>query len=377
MNSKGLPVRCEWRFGWLVALFAKVSGVLLSVCGVAAIYGAADTPKPLQIYFVDVEGGQSTLFVTPEGHSLLIDTGWPGNNGRDADRIVAAAKSAGVSKLDFVLLTHYHADHAGGVPQLADRIPIGAFIDHGENREQDSAGTRQIFDDYQKVLAAKNIKRIIAKPGDVLPITGLTATVVSADGAVIDKAFSGAGAPNGACNTPEQLPADPSENPRSLGTLITYEKLRILDLGDLTWDKERPLMCPANKLGSVDIFVVSHHGSATSDSTALVNGIAARVAIMDNAAAKGANPDAWLRVHGAAGLEDLWQLHSVPPRPFVLRAHMYFAGQNSAVYNVPDSYIANLSGPDGGNYLKVVAWNDGNFDVYNSRTNATKHYPAR
>lgn len=349
----------------------------LVLCAGVTICPAADAPKPLQIYFVDVEGGQSTLFVTPEGHSLLIDTGWPDNNGRDADRIVAAAKSAGISKIDFVLLTHYHADHSGGVPQLADRIPIGAFIDHGENREADSAGTRQIFEDYQKVLATKNIKRIIAKPGDVLPIQGMTATVVSADGVVIDKPLSGAGAANAACGITEQLPGDPSENQSSLGTMITYKKLRILDLGDLTWDKERPLMCPANKLGSVDIFVVSHHGSATSDSKALVNGIAARVAIMDNAAAKGANPDAWLRVHSAPGLADLWQLHSVPPRSMMLRAHMFFAGQASAVYNVADPFIANLSGPDGGNYLKVVAWNDGNFDVYNSRTNATKHYPAR
>jgi competence protein ComEC len=150
-----------------------------------------------------------------------------------------------------------------------------------------------------------------------------------------------------------------------------------LDLGDLTWDKEKLLMCPLNKLGSIDIFVVSHHGSASSDSTALVNGITARVAIMDNAAAKGANPGAWLRVHSAPGLEDLWQLHSVPQRSFVTRVHMYFGGQNSSVYNAPDAFIANPDGPDAGNYLKVVAWNDGNFDVVNSRTGAAKHYPAR
>ena len=338
---------------------------------------AADPPKPLQIYFIDVEGGQSTLFVTPDGESLLIDTGWFGNHGRDADRIVTAAKAAGISRLDFVLLTHYHADHAGGVPQLAERIPIGAFLDHGDNREQDSAGTRQMFADYQNVLARKHIRRISAKPGDVLPISGMNVTVVSADGVLLDKPLPGAGAPNPVCGVPETLPDDTSENIRSLGTLITYEKLRILDLGDLTWDKEKPLMCPANKLGHVDIFVVSHHGSSSSDSRALVDGIAARVAIMDNSDVKGNNPATWLRVHSAPGLEDLWQLHSVPQRSLAVRAHMYFAGQNSTVYNVPETFIANVAGPDAGNYLKVVAWNDGNFDVYNSRTNATKHYPAR
>src|SRR5213080_2156005 len=104
----------------------------------AAAAGAAPRPegeKALQIYFVDVEGGQATLFVTPEGNSLLVDTGWPGNDGRDADRIVAAAKLAGISKIDYLLVTHFHSDHVGGVPQLVARIPVGAFIDHGENRE--------------------------------------------------------------------------------------------------------------------------------------------------------------------------------------------------------------------------------------------------
>jgi competence protein ComEC len=357
--------------------FSKAAAVCLLLWNTAFFCAAADAPKPLQIYFVDVEGGQSTLFVTPEGHSLLIDTGWPGNNGRDEDRIVAAAKSAGISKIDFVLLTHYHADHSGGAPQLADRIPIGTFIDHGENREADSADTSKIFADYQNVLAAKKINRIIAKPGDVLPVSGLTVNVVSADGAVIQNPLASAGAPNPACNLNEQLPADPSENQRSLGTLITYERLRILDLGDLTWDKEHLLMCPINRLGHVDIFVVSHHGSATSDSTALVNAITARVAIMDNGGTKGANPAAWLRVHSAPGLEDLWQLHTAEPPSFGMRMHMWFTGQDSAVQNVGDPFIANLPGPDAGHYLKVVAWNDGNFDVYNSRTNATKHYPAR
>src|SRR2546425_7286502 len=117
------------------------------------------TPLPqarnaLQIYFIDVEGGQATLFVTPEGKSLLIDTGWPGNDGRDADRIVSAAKMAEIAMIDYVLITHFHDDHVGGAPQLAARIPVGTFIDHGENRETSSAGVQNVWQAYQKLLAA-------------------------------------------------------------------------------------------------------------------------------------------------------------------------------------------------------------------------------
>jgi len=319
--------------------------------------------KPLQIYFVDVEGGQATLFVTPAGHSLLIDTGWSGFGGRDADRIVAAAKNAGLKKIDLVLLTHYHRDHAGGVPQLASKIPIGAFLDHGENREPSDASTEQVWQEYLKVVAQQNLKRTTARPGDALPFEGIETKVISSDGAVIEHSLPGAGAANAACKTAAQPPADPSENPRSLGTLFTFGKLRILDLGDLTSDKEMLLMCPVNKLGPVDIYVVSHHGSVTSNSPLFLDGIAPRVAIMDNGAAKGGAPSSWDAVKKSPHLEDLWQLH--------------FSDEGGAAHNVADAFIANLSGPDAGSYLKLSAWADGRFEVFNSRTQATKRYAPR
>ena len=155
----------------------------VSVAG-GIFLGAAPAPvaqKPLQIYFVDVEGGQATLFVTPKGESLLIDTGWPGNNGRDANRIAAAAKNAGIQKIDFVLITHYHDDHVGGAPQLAAKIPVGTFIDHGENRETSDAGASRVFAAYQQLLSSGKYKHIIAKPGGVLPITGMQVRVVTAE----------------------------------------------------------------------------------------------------------------------------------------------------------------------------------------------------
>ena len=83
--------------------------------------------KSLEIYFIDTEGGQSTLIVAPSGQSLLIDTGYTNFSGRDADRILAAAKNAHVKHLDFVLITHHHSDHEGGVPNLLERFQVGRF----------------------------------------------------------------------------------------------------------------------------------------------------------------------------------------------------------------------------------------------------------
>ena len=321
----------------------------------------AEAQKPLQIYFVDVEGGQATLFVTPEGQSLLIDTGWPGNDGRDAGRIVAASKLAGISKIDYVLITHFHSDHVGGVPQLAARIPVGAFIDHGDNRETTNGPAVQGWQAYEQVLGTGKSKRITVRPGDVLPIQGMRVSVVSSDGALIDKPLTGAGAENAACKNSEQRPADQTENPRSLGTLVTFGKLRLLDLGDLTWDKEMELMCPRNKLGKIDVYIVSHHGWFQSSSPALVYGIDPRVAIMDNGAKKGGTPSAWDIIRASPRLEDLWQLH--------------FSEEGGTAHNSPDPFIANLQGPeDAANYLKLTASTDGSFEVFNSRTNNAKHY---
>src|ERR1700761_1264716 len=168
----------------------------------AALLPCHGATRDLRAYFIDVEGGQSTLFVTPTGQSLLIDTGWPGNEGRDADRILAATKDAGISKIDYVLLTHYHNDHSGGIPQLVDRIPVGTFIDHGDNIDiKPTAPTAQIYADYQKVLATGKYKHMVAHPGEVLPITGIKATVVSSDGNVIDHSLPGGGETNHYCNT--------------------------------------------------------------------------------------------------------------------------------------------------------------------------------
>jgi competence protein ComEC len=323
---------------------------------------AVPVAQELKVYFVDVEGGQATLFVTPEGQSLLIDTGWSGNHGRDADRIVAAAKDAGIAKIDYVLITHFHEDHVGGLPQLVGRIPVSTFIDHGDNREVGDAPTLQDWQAYQQLLATGKFKRLTLKPGDKLPVKGIDGAVISSDGALIGSPLPGAGQQNTSCKESEDRAGDQTENPRSLGTLLTFGKLRILDLGDLTWDKEMQLMCPVNKIGRVDVYIVSHHGWQQSGSPALVHGIAPRVAIMDNGAKKGGTPSTWDIIKSSPRLEDLWQLH--------------FSEEGGSAHNVAAEFIANPEGPDAGNYLKLTAMTDRSFDVFNSRTKNTKHYPA-
>jgi competence protein ComEC len=351
----------KWSRGrslWRGAANAATLG-LLAFSAMAQGPGQAAVTGQLHIYFIDVEGGQSTLFVTPDHHSLLIDTGWPGNGGRDAYRIAQAAKKAGISKIDFVLLTHYHVDHTGGVPQLLEKIPVGTFIDHGPNREPKDGPTEAAYEGYQKVLATGKYEHITAKVGDFLPIPWLKVKVVSADGVLIDKALHSGGQPNPYCESTEVRPADQTENARSIGVKIAFGKIRILDLGDLTWDKERPLVCPNNLLGRVDLLVVSHHGWNQSSSPALVDVIHPRVAVMDNGAKKGGSTPTVKTIREIPGLAAEYQLHY---------------SEEAGAGNPPAQYIANLQGPDTGYGIEVTADADGTLTVTNERTGAVQNY---
>jgi hypothetical protein len=235
-------------------------------------------------------------------------------------------------------------------------------IDHGDNLSPAEVITEPIYAAYMGLVASGKVKRLSLRPGDQVPMPELDATVVSSAGEVIEQALPGAGQPNPYCDGAQTKPSGQIENPRSLGVRIVFGKLRILDLGDLTVEKEALLMCPANKLGRVEILVVSHHGTATSSSAALVHAIAPRVAIMDNGGRKGGSASVWQTIEASPGLEDLWQLHTA---------------EADDARNVPDEFIANLKGPDAGNYLKLTAWKDGRFEVLNGRTRATKQYPAQ
>ncbi|MGO4882797.1 MAG: ComEC/Rec2 family competence protein [Bryobacteraceae bacterium] len=336
----------------------RVFRILLLTLAAVTLLSAA---KNLEIYFIDVEGGQATLFVAPSGESLLIDTGWPGNNSRDANRIAAAAKHAGVKAINYLLITHFHMDHVGGVPQLAGKLPIHTFIDHGEDVEHDQQA-KELYAAYTEYRAKG--QHILAKPGVTIPVKGLDVQVLTADGDEITNPLPGAGQPNPLCTGTQLRAPDPTENARSIGTLITFDNFRILDLGDLTWNKERELVCPNNKIGAIDLFVVSHHGSELSNSPVLVDAIHPRVAIMDNGARKGGSTEAWQTIHSSPGLEDIWQLH--------------FAIAGGKDKNAPDTFIANTDElGDQGNWIHVTVHPDGSFLVNNPRNKYTKDYPPK
>jgi competence protein ComEC len=345
--------------------FARV-GVIVLACVLAFASAppfatAQARARNLLIYSIDVEGGQSTLIVSPTGNSLLVDAGWPGNNGRDADRIQAAMRDAGVTRIDHLLITHYHVDHVGGVPELARRVPIGEFIDHGPNRE-DSDSTRNGYAAYLKAIG--NAPRRMVDPGDTISIPGLSAIVLTEDGQHIDRVPGIEPIPNPYCATERAWPEDPTENARSTGILVTFGKFRFLDLGDLTGAKEVALVCPNNPIGTVDLYLVTHHGMDLSNARAIVDAVHPRVAIMNNGAHKAGMPEAWQTVHDSPGPVDLWQLHT--------------AENSDAAHNSPAALIANPAGSENdGAYLKVVASPDGSFSLTNSRTGETRNYARR
>jgi glucose/arabinose dehydrogenase/beta-lactamase superfamily II metal-dependent hydrolase len=313
--------------------------------------------KPLDIYFIDVEGGQATLFVAPSGESMLVDTGFPGFEGRDLNRVLGTIKQAGLSKLDYMLITHHHQDHAGNAAAIAAKIPVGTFIDHGPTVETTPAATA-LYNDY---LAGRATGRhMLAKPGDKVPIRDLDVTIVASNGEHITRPLAGRATPNPLCAAFKPKDPDPSENARSVGSIITFGRFRMADLGDLTWNKEQELVCPNNLLGTIDLYLTTHHGTDSSGAPVIVHALKPRVAIMNNGAKKGGSAEAWQTVHDSPGLEDLWQLH--------------YAEAGGREHNVAESMIANTD--ESAAYIKVSAQRDGSFTVTNSRNKLTKSYKA-
>ena len=330
---------------------------LLVAALLAAPVGAR--AQGLTFYFIDVEGGQATLIVTPAGESLLIDAGYGGSSSRDAKRIAAVAREAKLERIDYFLLTHFHSDHDGGVPELAKLVPIQNFIDYGSPTEKGKK-VAEPFDAYAKIRP-KDKRHIMPKPGDRLPLKGLTIDFVSANGKTIEKPLAGGGQPNPACSSYKRRTNDFTENARSLGITLQFGKFRFLDPGDLVWNELGQLVCPSNLVGEVDVYLVAHHGNAFSALPAVSAALKPRVAIMNNGETKGGVAASFNAVRSYAGLEDLWQLHR---------------SANKGAVNSDESVIANLD-EHTAHRITMTANEDGSFTIVNGRTGFSKHYDAR
>ena len=343
----------------------------------------ATNDQRLHIYVVDVEGGNATLFVTPSGESVLIDTGNPG--ARDADRIVAAATDAGIKQIDHLITTHWHGDHFGGTSDLAARIPIRHYIDHGPTIEPQTRSTEFLNTAYPALYG--KAKHTVVKVGDRIPVAGLDWRIVTSAGNVIKTPLRGGGTANPYCASFKPQDVDKTENAQSVGSVIAFGSFRVVHLGDLTWNKEFELMCPNNPIGTVDLNIIAHHGQSVSNPEVSVHAMQARVAIMNNGTRKGGQPSAMKIIQSAPRLEDLWQLH--------------FSLLSGQEYTVPGIFIANLvdeqpaavplepfTPPAGGGappppahngpayWIKVTAEQNGSFTVTNARNGFSKRYEA-
>jgi beta-lactamase superfamily II metal-dependent hydrolase len=313
--------------------------------------------KNLEMYVIDTEGGKALLLISPSGQSLLVDAGFPGYNDRDAIRIEEAAKAAGIKKFDFLAVTHYDLDHVNNVPATVAKIPAVTFMDHGDAVAKDPMTTRAVA---AYLEAASKAKRIILKPGDKIPIEGLDALVVASAGNVVKSpVVKGGGSSNTFCSSTPAKSPDSSENAQSVGLLYTFGKFRMLDLGDLTWNKELELMCPNNPIGAIDLFMVSHHGNDISNSPALIHALHPKVTVMNNGPRKMGMPEALKNIKASPGLQAAYQLHW---------------SENAPADNPPDEFIANLRDSPDGKWIKISVEPNGRFTVANARTGVSKAY---
>jgi competence protein ComEC len=359
----------------------KTISFLLAAVVSASVAGA-ETRKTLDIYVVDVEGGNAVLFAAPSGESVLVDTGNGGDGAvRDAGRIMAAVKDAGVQQIDHLIITHYHNDHIGGLSELANHIAIKEFIDHGANI-QPGPNIDPVLERYAQLYAKG--KHTVAKPGDKISVPGLDWRIVAAGGEVLKTPLPGAGGPNPYCANFQPVNVAKTEDDQSVGSFITFGRFRTVILGDLTLNRQFDLMCPNNRLGSVDLDLLARHGNVNAD--LLLYPLHPRAAIMNNGTRKGGPPEAMKLFFGSPGLDDVWQMH--------------FSMLSGQEYTVPGMFIANLldepqatmpiapfAPPPQGQqappapqhngtayYFKVSAQQDGTFTVTNARNGFSKTY---
>jgi beta-lactamase superfamily II metal-dependent hydrolase len=324
--------------------------------------------RALEIFYVDVEGGAATLIVTPAGESILVDAGWPGFDGRDATRIEKAMKTAGITAIDHLIITHYHTDHYGGVPELAKRVKINKFYDHGPMTSL--AEDKGFATKYAAYRAAAKDQTITLEPGSSIKLKQAAGTppvylqVLAARGETVPSKMM-AGKPSAECASATQQAEDKSDNARSVVFRLRYGAFDFLDTGDLTWNVEHKLVCPQNLIGEIDLYQVGHHGMNTSNNTAMLRSIKPAVAIMNNGPRKGGHPDTVRALRELPALKDLWQVHRNVT--------------STAEQNAPEEFIANLDQENDAAHLIRVSVDAAKktFTVTNDRNGKSKSYEIK
>jgi competence protein ComEC len=347
------------RIGPRGALWAGVAAVI--TVALTGVFTSVQSAGTLDIYWIDVEGGASTLIVTPDGHSVLMDTGFDGFNDRDASRIARVAREeAGLKRLDHVLISHFHPDHAGGLAALSRGVEIGSFIDHGETVEKSPEGRAG----WNRYLTVAGNRRRTVKPGERLRFGGVELIIVAAHSRFIAKPLSDTTA-NPLCDSFTRQPEDTGENGKSLGYLLRAGRFEFVNLGDLSWNFQHQLACPVNLLGKVDVFQVTHHGVRDDVLPQQMWAMAPTVAVMNNGPTKGAGAVAVETVLRSPGLEDLWSLHR--------------ALGNDAAHNAQEPLTANLGETAGceGAWIRARVTDGGSYVVTNSRNGRSKTYRVK
>ncbi len=319
-----------------------------------------DPDAALEIYWVDVEGGGATLVVTPTRQSVLMDAGWARPDERDARRIQAAMRDAGIDQIDYFIASHFHGDHVGGLPALASRVPIGQFIDHGDSVEQ---GSERGLTSWNAYLGTAGDRRRTIAPGDKLALRGLEFSFVLGHANTLSRPLMPLG-PNPHCDGASAGPDDLGENARTVGYLVSLGGFQFLDLGDVTVNMQHALACPVNKLGEVDIYQVPHHGNGVAPQ--LTWALSPTVAVVNNGPHKGGTAEGFQVVAATPGLEDIWQSHR--------------ALDTETDFRADDALTANITDEDGceGYWIKAVVSPDGrSYSLSNGRTGDSRTYLSR
>jgi competence protein ComEC len=361
--------------------FAIATCAALALAGLASaqVGPAAAQQRNLDIYWIDVEGGAATLIVSPTGESLLVDTGYADAD-RDAKRIYSLAQQIGLTKIDYLAISHWHADHVGGLAALAKMIPIERFFDHGDAVD---AVDRSRLEGYKVVAGAK---RTILKPGDEIPIKGVKVLAVTSEEKNIPQAVNGGG-PNPLCENAAQMAPAAGENRRMLSLLLSYGKFTFLNLIDLDWQKEMELVCPINRVGQVTMYQTSRHGGFDdAGAPAFLGAIKPQVVMVNNGPRKGlgAHDDrvqpltvagkpapayeknSFLRLAKLPGVEGIWQ------------GHLSLLDRDPT-HNTDPDMIANMeeTADCAGHWIKASVAPDGKFTITNSRNGFSKTYAAK